>query len=238
VDIKKVPHLDRLEFDKGKGTLIIGPLVTHRTIEQSALVRQQFSLLTELESRLANVRIRNIGTLAGNLCFAEPHSDPGTLLIAYNALVKLQNATRERVVPLQEFFTDFYENVLEKDELLTEIQVPSLTDTFRGTYLRFCPGERPTIAVALLLSWNAGVCDEARIGLGCIGPKPIRLGELEIWLKDKTAPEILGKLEEAEAMATNICEPLEDIWGSASYKRHIVRTLVSRGLAKVCYGEQ
>ncbi|HZJ38271.1 MAG TPA: FAD binding domain-containing protein, partial [Chthoniobacterales bacterium] len=169
IDIKKIPRLDRIDYDPQAGAIHIGPLVTHRTLEKSEIVGRHFPLLAEMERDLANVRIRNVGTLAGNLCFAEPHADPAALLAVYEAIVTLQSADGERRVAIKDFFTDYYETTLEKSEMLTNIDIPKLPDNFRGSYLRFCPGEWPMVTVALLTCWADGACAEARLGLGCVG---------------------------------------------------------------------
>ena len=125
VDIKRIPGLAQLDYDAGANLLRIGPLVTHRDLEKSAIVRAHFPLIVQMEKQLANVRIRNVGTLAGNISFAEPHADPGTLLMAHNAGVTLLSGVGERVLNLEDFFVDYYETVLRKDELLAEITFPN-----------------------------------------------------------------------------------------------------------------
>src|SRR4030095_15269437 len=87
VDIKRIPGLEGLEYDTDTKRLRIGPLVTHRTLEKSEVVRNHFPLIVEMEKQLANVRIRNVGTLAGNLSFAEAHADPVTIAAALASVV-------------------------------------------------------------------------------------------------------------------------------------------------------
>jgi len=149
------------------GLVNVRALVTHRAIERSETVREHLPLLVEMESQVANIRIRNVGTLAGNLCFAEPHADPGTLLVAYQAKVKAHNTRGERTINVSDFFVDYYQNALAEDEILTEVEIPKLGPNFSTTYLRFCPGERPTAAVALVMDWNSEGCENLRLVLGC-----------------------------------------------------------------------
>lgn len=234
VDITGIPELDHLELDPRTEILHIGALVTHRSLECSEIVRIHFPLLAELERRVANVRIRNVGTLAGNLCFAEPHSDPGALLLAYGAKVKALSTKGERTLEVPDLFVDYYKNALAKDEILTGIEVPRLVRSFSGTYLRFCPGERPMVTMALLIRWEDGVCGDVRLVLGCVGPKPIRATEVEEILKGRSVDEILAKATDAGEKAAVLCDPLEDVWGSVEYKRQIAKTLVSRGLSQLC----
>lgn len=230
VDIKRIPGLARLDYDEGAQRLTIGPLVTHREVEKAEIVRRHFPLIVEMEKQLANVRIRNVGTLAGNLSFAEPHADPGTLLVAHNAAVKLSGSAGERVLNLEDFFVDYYETVLKKDELLTEITVPKPPANSRGAYLRFCPGERPMVGVAFLAQWDNGVCTSPRLVLGCVGPKPLRGSEAEAWMAGKSREEIQAGADDLGVLAAQASDPLEDIWGSVEYKKQIVKTLVARAI--------
>ena len=236
VDIKKIPELDRIDYDDQAETLHIGPLVTHRTLETSALIKRHFPLLAEMERDLANVRIRNVGTLAGNLCFAEPHADPGALLAVHDAVVTLRDAERERRVAIKDFFTDYFETALQKNELLTDIEIPKLADNFIGHYLRFCPGEWPMVTVALLTRWSDDACAEARLGLGCVGPKPLRVTEFEELARAKSAEELYAKADEFGEIAARSCDPLADLWGSTEYKRQLVKNLVREGLRRQCQG--
>jgi carbon-monoxide dehydrogenase medium subunit len=236
VDIKKIPGIDHLAYDAARKTLRIGPLVTHRTLEKSALVQREFPLLAEMERELANVRIRNVGTLAGNLCFAEPHADPAALLAVYEASVTLRSAEGERRIGIDDFYTDYFETAVQENELLTNIELPKPADGFRGAYLRFCPGEWPMVTAALLTRWADGACVEARLALGCVGPKPVRVSEFEEALRGKSANELAAKADELAAIAARSCDPLADLWGSVEYKRQIVNNLVRDGLRGQCDG--
>ncbi|MGH7826028.1 MAG: FAD binding domain-containing protein, partial [Candidatus Binatia bacterium] len=193
VNIKKIPGLGHLDYDPRSEILRIGALVTHRALEKSEVVRQHFPLIVEMERRLANVRIRNVGTLAGNIAFAEPHADPGTLLLAYDGTVRLRSLEGERTVKIGDFFVDYYETILRRNEILTEIEIPKLSETCKGEYVRFCPGERPIAGVAVFLEWKNGACTDARVALGCVGPKPIRATELEETLNGKSREDVLAE---------------------------------------------
>ncbi|MCH8992200.1 MAG: FAD binding domain-containing protein [Acidobacteria bacterium] len=100
VNVKTVSGLDELSYDAENGLLSIGSAVTHRAVELSAQVHDRFPLIAEAESKVANVRVRNVGTIGGNLCFAEPHSDPATFLLLYDSLVETQGSRGQRTFPL------------------------------------------------------------------------------------------------------------------------------------------
>jgi carbon-monoxide dehydrogenase medium subunit len=234
IDIKAIPGLDRIQFDTETGTLHVGALVTHRTLELSPVVREHFPLLGEMESRVANVRVRNVGSLGGNLCFAEPRADPGTLLLAYGARVKTRGAGSERTIAISDFFVDYYKTALNEGEILTEIEIPKPENNVLGTYDRFRPGERPSATVALFMEWQDGNCQSLRLVMGCVGPRPIRAEGVEENFKGKSAEEILAKAELAAEQAALLCDPMEDFWGGADYKRQVVKSLVLRALSKLC----
>jgi carbon-monoxide dehydrogenase medium subunit len=234
IDIKAIPDLDRIRFDAPAQVLYIGALATHRALELSPAAREHFPLLVEMERQVASVRVRNVGSLGGNLSLAEPHGDPGTLLLAYRARIKARSTRGERTIPLSDFFVDYYRTALEEDEILTEIEIPKPGANFSGSYLRFCPGERPSAAVALLMEWKDGSCESLRLVMGCVGPRPIRAEEIEEELSGRSVEEIMAKAEEAAAKAALVCDPPEDFWGSADYKRQIVKILILRALSQLC----
>ena len=233
IDLKKVAGLSGIEFDAESQVLSIGALVTHRWIEQSPVVRDQFPLLVEMERALANVRIRNVGTLAGNLCFAEPHADPGTLLLAHGAKVRARSTRGERLLDLADFFVDYYRTALAEDEVVTTIEVRKLPSNSNAVYLRFCPAERPMANVAVSVGWNDGVARDVRVALGCVGAHPVRVAEAEESLQGPTAGEIAAESAKVAEEAARLCDPLEDLWGSVEYKRQVVKALVTEGLTRV-----
>jgi carbon-monoxide dehydrogenase medium subunit len=224
VNIKTIPDLDQIRLDGDE--LVIGALATHRRIADSELVRAAFPALADLERQIANVRVRNAGTIGGNLCFAEPHSDPATLLIALGARFTLASAAEERSVPAEAFFTGFLETAREPDEILTEIRIPRLPDGVRVAYERFKTHERPAATVAVTL-----IPGDARVVVGSVAAVPARLRSAEAALNDgKPASEVAD-------LAAKEIEPTEDAFESAEYKRHLVEVLVRKALAAVGKGQ-
>lgn len=234
IDIKAIAGINRIEFHEEARLLSVGALATHRMLETSDVVRKKFPILARMERSVANVRIRNVGTLAGNLCFAEPHADPGALLLALDASVVARSDRGERTLKMADFFVSDYQTALGPKEILTKIKIPRPADNFSGAYLRFCPGERPMAGVALILRRNDGVCQELRLALGCVEGKPIRIHEVEASVAGKALDEISARALEYGEKASLRCNPDRDIWGSVEYKRQIVKTLVSRGLKELC----
>ena len=115
LDVKKVDGLGQISYNGGDRSLRIGSAVTHRSMESSPEVIREFPLIAEVEKTVANVRVRNVGTLGGNLCFAEPHSDPAALLLLYDARVESKGSRGSRTFLLQELTLGPYETCLEQD---------------------------------------------------------------------------------------------------------------------------
>src|SRR5271154_220395 len=149
IDLKVIQGLDAIEVRNG--SLEIGATASHRSIERSALVQQKLAVLAELESHVANVRGRATGTLGGNLCFAEPHSDPATLLLVLGSAVRLESASGARELPVEKFIAGAYSNNLAPGEILTKIVVPCAKPDQRAAYMKFQVHERPTLGLGLWL---------------------------------------------------------------------------------------
>src|SRR5687767_12741466 len=113
---------------------MIGGTATHRSIERSSTVKQNLPVRAEMEAHVANPRVRASGTLAGNLCFAEPHSDPATLLLCLDARVVVEGQQGQRVIDIGELLVGAYETSLAEDELVTHILVPLPAPGWRIAY--------------------------------------------------------------------------------------------------------
>lgn len=228
VNIKKIPNLDQVKL--ADGFVSIGALSTHRQLAHSPLVRQHLPAFAEMEGNVANIRVREVGTIGGNLSFAEPHADPGTLLLALGAQVIAAKDTGQREVPIEKFFVDAYETCLESDELLTEIRVPQLPARSGIVYLKFGYLERPSVGLALFLSMdgNGKSIGDARIAVGCVGPIAKRVQEAESLLAGKSVDEAARQIAAAGAAAARASQAISDLHGSQDYKEHIVGVLLKR----------
>ena len=225
INVKNIKGLN--EVSERDGLISIGALCTHHELEMSDLLRQKLPSLHRLEQNVANVRVRQAGTLGGNLCFAEPHADPGTLLIALGATLVAEKASGTRSIPAEEFFVDAYETAIAPDEVLTQIQVPSRPGNFRSAYLKFGYLERPSVGVAVAFELNGGLRD-VKVAVGCAGPAPRRVPEAEAALNGKSREEAERSLAEAGALAGRAAQAISDLHGSQEYKEHIVGVLLKR----------
>lgn len=232
VDVKTIPGLDGIEVRDG--SLWIGALATHLAIERSPLVREHLPALAELESKVANPRVRASGTLGGNLCFGEPHSDPATLLLCLDAVLHTAGPEGARSLPIDEFIVGPYETALAEGELLTAIEIPLRGGGWCSSYVKFQVRERPMLGLALALEIDAatGTITAARAAVGSASPIPVRGPEAEVLLLGPLA-DVAGQLAEAGAALADAADLLDDPDGSAEYKRHLIGVFLRQTFARL-----
>jgi carbon-monoxide dehydrogenase medium subunit len=226
INIKHIPGLADIALTDG--ALRLGAIATHRALERSALVRTHFPAIAQMEANVANIRVRHVGTLGGNLCFAEPHADPGTLLQVYDASVELTRQDGQRVLPLEAFFIGPFEVALAEDELLTAIHVPLLPAHTAAAYLKFGHLERPSVGVAVAVTATLDGVPAVRIAVGCVGPTPRRIRDAEALLSGQDVAGVRAALEAAGTLAGRAAEAITDLHGSAEYKAYLVGVLLRR----------
>jgi carbon-monoxide dehydrogenase medium subunit len=234
VNIKNISALRGIQFDPKEG-LTIGALVTHHEMETSPLIKEKFPVLCEAEKEVANIRVRNMGTVGGNLASGEPLTDLSQIFIALGGKAKIAGPSEERAIFLEELFVDFYQTSLADDEILTHVVIPPLPPRSGIEYIRFSSSsvvDKPSAGVAVRISLEPAeeLCQIVRIVLGCVGATPVRARKAEAFL---TGKKIIREVaEEAGAIAAQECDPTADLRGSERYKRAIVRTLVKRATTK------
>jgi len=233
INIKKIAELKGIRYDAATG-LTIGALVTHRELETSALVKEKCPVLCEAEREVANIRVRNMGTVGGNLASGEPLTDLAQIFIALDGKAKIVGVAGERTLAVEELFLDFYSTSLAEDELLTQVLLPPLPPRSGIDYIRFSSSsvvDKPAAGVAVRLTVNTDATIQvARIVLGCVGATPVRARKAETLMMGKKLTT--GLAQEAGNIASQECSPTGDLRGSEQYKRAIVKTLVKRAAAK------
>jgi carbon-monoxide dehydrogenase medium subunit len=228
VDVKKISRLHQISLTDA--TLHIGGCVTHHALETTSLVREHAPALAYAESQVANVRVRNQGTLGGNLAFNDPHSDPGTVLLIHDTSIKIGNRTGERRMALRDFFVDGYTTAMDPDDLLIDIEIPRLPTGLKSVYRRLHRYQRPTLGVAVGVQMSDGHMSESRLAVGCIGPKPERLTELENKLNGVQPADIRRIVSEEKTYVRDLLRPVDDLLGSADYKLYMACTMLSDAL--------
>src|SRR5262245_27085803 len=233
VALRSVRGLNGIEVKDGG--VSIGGLATHREVESSSLIRRRFPMLAETFHHVATLRIRNMATVGGGLAHADPNQDPPPSLIALGASVKATSANGSRVIPLDGFFKDYYETVLNPDEIITELFVPKVAPNTGAAYLKFLPrtaDDYATVSAAavLTLDKNRKNIADVRIALGSVGVTPIRATDAEAVLRGQ--PLKADAFAEAGEKAKGMDDPVSDFRGSAGYKKDMAAVFVRRALEK------
>jgi carbon-monoxide dehydrogenase medium subunit len=252
ISLHGIAGLDKIQYN---GNLKIGPMVTHRTIEKSVLIRKEFSALADAADVLGSIQIRNVATVGGNLCTAAPSADTAPPLLVLAAQLKLKDTKSVRTIPIDQFFTGSGETALERGEILTEILIPKPLPNTGSAYWKHQRRQAldlPILGVAVLLSLNKAtvtcsnilctttpistllhsleeddlVCKEVRIALGVAAPTPMRAVKAENLLRGKKMSDEL--LEEVAVMAAQEAQPRDSIRGEAWYRRDMIKVLVKR----------
>jgi carbon-monoxide dehydrogenase medium subunit len=217
IDLKRVEELGRIEV--GGDGVTIGAAVSHQSVIDHDGVRAGIPELGRVLRRVGNPRVRAAGTLAGNLCFAEPKSDVIPFLVGAGAELTLASASGSRTMPVSEFVLGPYFTARDEHELLTAIRIP-LVDGRRASYAKYQIMERPTVGVAAF-RWGTGAETTTRVVVGAAGELPA--------VHEETG-EGLDPDEVARTLSAAI-EPVDDLTGSVEYKRHVTGVFVKRALA-------
>ena len=228
ISLAKIPNFDYIRFDAKDG-LRIAAGARHRDIELAPAVRERYPLLHETFRKVAQPRIRNMGTIGGNLCQGDPLTDPGASLMAMDAEITLTGRRAKRTLPLEEFFIDYYQTDLKPGEILTEIHVPPPVLGLGWAHIKFTPRSQEdfaTVGVALTLRLQGEKCDDIRLALNSVAPTILRAKRAEgILRQQKVSDKLISEM--AEVAATEV-DPIDDNRGSAEYKREMVKVLVRR----------
>lgn len=227
ISLARIPKFDKITFNAKDG-LRIGAGARHRDIELFPAVQKHYPLLHETFRKVAQPRIRNMGTVGGNLAAGDPLTDPGASLVALDADVTLTSSKGKRNLRLDEFFIDYYQTALEPGELLTEIHVPP-PQRPGWAHIKFTPRsveDFATVGVAVTLKANNGACEDIRIGLNSVASTIVRARKAEEVLRGKTVTD--EALREMGEIAATECDPADDNRGSAEYKLDLVKVLVRR----------
>jgi aerobic carbon-monoxide dehydrogenase medium subunit len=229
VNLKKIEGAEEITYSPHDG-LRVGGLASIYDIESSPAVRQHYPLLAQACHVVANIRIRNMATIGGNLAHADYQSDPPAALVALDASVELTNRNRVRKVKLADFLLGSYETSLEPDELLTALLVPPPSPDTRCTYIKFTTRsseDRPCAGVAALVRYSNSICEEARVVVGAVSPAPVVVTDQDRVKGIKLTSDLIREIAQE---AGELVDPIEDLRGTVDYKRQLVKVLVRRAL--------
>jgi aerobic carbon-monoxide dehydrogenase medium subunit len=226
VDVKALSDLH--DVAASGGAVRIGAAVRHA--ELATAVRSRLPMLAEAEARLGNPRVRSQGTIGGNLCFADPVSDPVAPLLVYDAEVTLASAAGERTLPLPEFLTGPFQTARRPGEILSAVRARALEPGWLQSYQRIERFGRPVATAAVARQLTDGVLTAIRMAVGCAGQRPRRLDELERGLTGLAAGQARAFIAGARDYLTRVLGPRDDLFGSAAYKTHLAIVLLTRAV--------
>jgi carbon-monoxide dehydrogenase medium subunit len=235
VNIKRIPELrglTRSVAGRQSPVVSIGALTTLEEIKRSSLIHAHYPALAAAAATMASVQIRNLATVGGNMCNAAPSADLAPLLVALNAVARIAGPRGERRVLLEDFFTGPGTTVLGPGELLVGLEVPPPSGP--SLYLKHSPREHMDIAVVgvgLSVQLREGRCESARVVLGAVAPVPLRARRAEAELVG--GPLTSERIDRAAKTAAQESKPIDDVRGSAWYRRRMVEVLTRRGLTQL-----
>ncbi|HEY7419497.1 MAG TPA: xanthine dehydrogenase family protein subunit M [Ktedonobacteraceae bacterium] len=232
VDINPIHALENLH--ETDNVLHIGALVREADLEHSDLIRTRYPLLLDTSIGVADPVVRNWATVGGNLAHADPANDHPAAMLALGASVVAVGPLGERVIPIDEFFTDApFETTLQQHELLSEVRIPAPTERSGGAYMKLerKVGDYAIAGVAAYVTLDGdGLVSHAGIGLTNVGSHPIRAHDAELALLGAPLNDI--SISHAAELAARAAQPTSDDRGPAAYKRAMIRTLCARALNK------
>ena len=228
VDIGRIPGLDTIVEDGDH--LVLGAMVTHAQIESSEILKSTCPLLPETATTIADVQVRNRGTIGGSIAHADPAGDWPAAIVALDAEIQVTGPSGERWVRCDEFFLGLLMSVLEPDELVTAIKVP-VTGNDKTAYLKAAPRSSgfAVVGIAVRLGVDEpGNCTRAVVGITGVTDKAYRPQRVEQLLAGRKLDD--NAIEAAAGEATRNVEVIEDINGSAEYRKHLTEVYLARAI--------
>ncbi len=231
IDINNIPGLSYVKEEGG--FLKIGALTKEVMLEESDIIRTKYPIFTDASRLIADPQVRNMGTIGGNIAHGDAANDHPAVMLALRAEVVITGAKGQRNVPIDEFFFGFYSTAIQKDEILTEIKIPTPAKGSGGAYhkLERKMGDYATAGVAVQLTVDSkGSCSYIGIALTNVNATPLRAKRSEAVLKGNKITDAL--IEQAAQLAAEDCNPSQDLRGDEEYKRAMIKVLVNRMIRK------
>ena len=223
IDLSRIPGLRYLIVEDG---LRIGVLTTFRQIERDGFIQRRYTALHEAAKAVTSIQIKTMGTLGGNLCHGSPAADSAPPLIGFGARVKMIEGDKERVIPLETFFTGPGETLLNREELMVEIQVPEPGANTGSAFLKLgrVSADLAKISVAVVIEREQDLCRDCKMVMGSVAEIPLRTKEAEKILIGKKFKEDL--VQKASLQVSEDIKPINDIRSTAWYRKEVSKVLV------------
>lgn len=208
----------------------IGAMTTHAQIAGDDRLTGNAAVIRDAARQIAHPAIRNMGTIGGAVCHADPNADFPGALVAADAVLEAAGQSGRRQVPAGEFFLDYLETSLEEGEILSAVLVPVEPADAGGRHLKFSRthGDYATVSISLVLVMNNGACGYARVAVGSAGPSPVHLDEVDAILTGSDLSE--ETIEQAGRKLVEAADPVDDVRGGAEYRRMIIPGLLQRAV--------
>ncbi len=238
IDVSRIPGLDTITLDDD-GLIHLGPLVTHNHLADSDLIVERAFPLAQAAWSVGGPQVRNRGTVAGNVITASPANDTITPLMALDASVTLASRRGRRTIAFEDFFLGVRQTALAGDEMLIDIAFPAMRETERGCFIKLGLRRAQAISVinvACVLDFDNDAVTRARVTMGSVAPTIIRAPEAEMTLVGSALND--ETIEEAARLASLSAQPIDDLRGSAAYRREMVRRLTARALRQLGDGTE
>jgi CO/xanthine dehydrogenase FAD-binding subunit len=232
VDISGIEALRGIRDDDGG--VVIGAATTETDLLEDDLVRQRYPLLVAALEQLGSVQIRNRGTLGGNLVNASPAADSAIPLLLYEAEVVLASRGGYRRMPVEAFIVSPGKTELREGEYVQEIRIPAPDPEAHGCFHKIGRRRALTIAIAslgMLCRVEDRLIAWVRFAAGSVAPRPLRLRSVEEALQGQPLdPE---RVDRARDLAAAAVTPIDDVRGSADYRRGVVGDLAAAFLHEI-----
>lgn len=231
VSLMRIRGLDYLESN-GMDGLKFGPLTSIRSLELSPLIQKDYLVLYEASHQIASIQVKTMGTAVGNLCVATPASDIAVALFALGAKLKIVGPSSERTIPIENFFIDVGQTILQPNEMVAEVSIPRLATGMGGAFFKLVrtAADIAKVNVAVALTVVDSVCQDAKIALGSVAPTTVRARKAEEIIKGKLIHE--RTIEEAAAAAAEETRPITDLRSTVEYRKEMSLVLVKRAINK------
>jgi len=229
IDIGRLPGLS--DIREANGAIGVGGLVTHHTLETSDLLKSKLPLLPETAAHVADVQVRNRGTIGGSLVHADPAADLPAAALALGAELLVVGPGGKRTIKADDFFVGLLATAIAPDEVLTEVRFPLPPPRTGAAYVKV-PNKASHYAIvgvaAVVTMGNAGRCEQARIGLTGVTHVPRRAAAAENALAGEALDD--GAIAGAAALAADGIKALSDIHASAEFRLHLTKVMTGRAL--------
>jgi len=221
------------EIKDNEKSITIGAGANHASIARSAVIAQHAPMMVQAANEIGDIQIRNVGTIGGSIAHADPAADWPAVLLAANASVVIQNASGNREVDIDQFFTGFFETALGEGEIITAIRIPKNALNSNSSYVKFKqPASRfALVGCAAAVEVSGGKISEARIALTGVGEYAYRVASVENDLSGKELSN--ATIEAVVSNVTNGVDVMSDHYASEKYRSHLASVYVKRALRKL-----